>query len=83
MEVEDSPSLIIHVYGSTEYGIGYTERLRLPMEKNANGGGIQVPGYKATGLTVDPRVSELITNVSVAAVRGDEQGFHIFVIPCV
>lgn len=72
-----NPDLIIHVYD----GHGYGERLRISMEKNANAGGVQVPGYKATGLTLHPSAKELLTNVAVAAVRGDEQGFHIFVIP--
>jgi hypothetical protein len=59
MEIE--PSLIIHVYD----GHGYGERLRVSMEKNANAGGIQVPGYKATGLTLHPYAKELVTNVSI------------------
>ena len=73
----EHPDLIIHVYD----GHGYTERLRVSMEKNANAGGIQVPGYKATGLSLHPEAKGLLAGVTVAAVRGDEQGFHIFVVP--
>jgi hypothetical protein len=76
-ETMDQPELIIYVYD----GHGYPEQLRVLMEKSANAGGIQVPGYKATGLTLDPKAAPLLHEVSVAGVRGDEQGFHLFVIP--
>jgi hypothetical protein len=73
----ETPSLIIHVYD----GHGYGERLRIQMEQNANASGVQLPGYKATGLTLHPHASPLLRDATVAAVRGDEQGFHVFVIP--